>query len=215
MHVANGLNLLSFLVKDILWLRLLSICAGVLWLFVMLLRPDPQLAAAAWTALFMTINGVQSLRLVLERRPLRLSGDAQHLHQLVFRGLRPQEFRGLTAVGDWEHKKAQDFVVRAGEPLPHVRVLVRGTAKVQKDRVTLTELCEGQFVGEMAFVTGEHPQVDVVASDDALFFAWRSDALRDHLAEHPELRAQLQGLLGADLARKLRQQQGLAQGTSG
>lgn len=204
-HAANVLTLVAFLVKDILWLRILSICGGVFGLVVALGRPDPTYAAACWTSLFMLINVVQCVRLVLERRPLRLSGDAQHLYQLVFRTLRPNEYRRITALGRWESVDAEGTVVRAGAPLPTIRVLVRGAAEVRKqDGGVVTGLGEGQFVGEMAFVTQETPQVDVVAVDTSLFFAWDNDALRKHLQHHPEIRAQMQGLLGADLARKLR-----------
>ena len=68
-HVANVLYLLSYLVKDILWLRLLSILGGVLLMITYVSAVPPLFTPLAWGAVFAAINGYQIYLLILERRP--------------------------------------------------------------------------------------------------------------------------------------------------
>src|ERR1700756_1171105 len=92
LHAANVLYLLSYLVKDILWLRLLTVVAGLLLLTWALLQPQPLWGSVAWNSLFLAINLYQSWLLIMERRPVRLTERESRLYQLVFRSLTPREF---------------------------------------------------------------------------------------------------------------------------
>src|SRR5580700_8052424 len=98
-HLANVLLLLSFLARDILWLRLLNVLAGVAFIVYFAAGAAPAWAPVGWNTLFLTINLAQIWRLVLERRPVRLSADEMALYQLAFRGLTPREFACLLAIG--------------------------------------------------------------------------------------------------------------------
>src|SRR5262245_59612699 len=97
-HLANVLLLLSFLVRDILWLRLLNVLAGVAFIVYFATGTPPAWAPVGWNTLFLTINFVQIWRLLLERRPVRLGADELALYQLAFRGLTQQEFAKLLAI---------------------------------------------------------------------------------------------------------------------
>src|SRR6476646_3146942 len=98
-HLANVLLLLSFLVSDILWLRLLNVAAGVAFIFFFATASPPILAPVGWNAVFLTINLVQVWRLLQERRPVRLQADELSLHKLAFRALTPREFERILAIG--------------------------------------------------------------------------------------------------------------------
>ena len=69
-NAANLLILASFLVRDILWLRMLSILAGFCFMGYAGLDPIPKLEPMIWNGLFITLNVVQVVRLLLERRPV-------------------------------------------------------------------------------------------------------------------------------------------------
>jgi hypothetical protein len=55
-HLANALYLLAYLVRDILWLRLVTVLAGTALLTTFLLQPSPPWAAIAWNLVFLIIN---------------------------------------------------------------------------------------------------------------------------------------------------------------
>jgi len=70
------LYLVSFLTRDMLWLRALT-CAGLsLGIIFFTCRPGPLYGPAVWQAAFLAINGWQIWRLVGERRRSRLTEKA-------------------------------------------------------------------------------------------------------------------------------------------
>ncbi|MFQ5974472.1 MAG: hypothetical protein ACE5Q3_19285, partial [Alphaproteobacteria bacterium] len=68
LHMANVLYLISFLLRDILWLRVLTVIASVLLIFFFWACPYPLLEAIAWNLVFMALNIYWIARLLLERR---------------------------------------------------------------------------------------------------------------------------------------------------
>lgn len=203
LHVANVLYLLSYLVKDILWLRLLTVVAGLLLMTWAFLQPEPLWASLAWNALFLVINVYQSWVLILERRPVKLSERDMKLYQLVFRALTPREFLKLLALGRWQDATAEARLVERGQALDRLMVLASGRAAVRVGDRSI-ELHEGRFIGEMSFITGEAPSADVFALEGVRYVSWAKADLTKFLAQHPALRAAWQAVLGADLVSKLR-----------
>ncbi len=203
-HVANVLFLLSYLVRDILWLRLLSVLAQLALLVGTVLTPGHPLDAMAWNTLFLIINVVRIYLLILERRPVKLTEHEAHLWELVFRSLTPRELKALLARGAFEKRAAGEIVVERGKHPSHVLLLEEGKVEVVMDGRTITELGPGSFVGEMSFLTGDPPRADVRTRDDCHFFAWPKETLARVLKDSPELRAHVQMAIGQDLVSKLR-----------
>jgi hypothetical protein len=203
-HVANVMYLLSYLVKDILWLRLLSILGGALLMIMYALAVPPLFTPLAWGTVFAGINAYQIYLLVLERRPVRLKEEEQRLYQRVFRSLTPREFVKLLALARWERAGAAERIVEKGRPLDRMMVIVSGTTAVQVDGTALTQLGEGQFIGEMSYITGEPPSADVVAVEETRYVSWPQQDLKRFLAGNRALEAAMQLVIGTDLVAKLR-----------
>ena len=202
-HIANVLYLLSYLVKDILWLRLLTVVAGIVLLAFYIFQPEPLWPAIGWNTLFLVINARQIHLLLLERRPVVLPPEALRLHRLAFRSLTPREFAKLLKVGTWENIAAGERFVRRGEALDRVMIIADGRVQVETpDEVV--PLGPGRFVGEMSYITGQAPQADVVAAEATRIVAWPQRELRAFLAKNAELRAMMQMVIGEDLVAKLR-----------
>jgi hypothetical protein len=203
-HVANVLYLCSYLVKDIFWLRLLTVAGGLVLFTFYMLQPTPLWPSIAWNVLFASINVYQLYRLFLERRPVTLAEQEQRLYQLVFRTLTPREFVKLLALGRWQDARATELLVERGQTLDRVMVIVGGKTKVRVGDETIAELGAGQFVGEMSFLTGQVPTADVVATEATRYVAWKKNELSAFLDANPALRAAIQLVIGTDLVGKLR-----------
>jgi hypothetical protein len=203
-HAANVLTLVSYIVKDILWLRFLACVALLLSLTYMFTRPEPPLVPIGWNLVFLVINVAQIWILILERRPVKLREDEQRLHQLVFRTLRPRELVKLLTIAKWEDRATDDVIVTAGKKLDRVMVILDGRAVVKKDGHTIVELGAGRFIGEMSFVTGQAPATDVACLAATRLVSWPSASLRRFLDDNPDVRAHVQLVIGNDLCAKLR-----------
>jgi CRP-like cAMP-binding protein len=203
-HVANILYMVSFVLKDILWLRIVAVLGNLCVLVALSLEAVPVKEAVAWNVLFFLINVVRIKLLLLERRPVQLSRDEQRLHDLTFRALTPRELLKLVALGRYHDKGEGEIIVAAGKKLDAVMVILDGRAAVKKDGDVIVELGEGRFVGEMSFLTGEAPAADVEALAPTRLVTWPTASLKDFLAENADLRASMQHVIGTDLVSKLR-----------
>jgi hypothetical protein len=202
-HIANAIYLASYLVKDILWLRILTIAAGLVILGYYAWMPMPIWAGVAWNILFVTINMRQVQLLLLERRPVKLRPDELLLYKQTFRRLTEREFAKLLAIGHWSEVGAGERIVQRGEALHQLIVLASGRVRVEIDGKSTRELRAGCLVGEMSFITGKAPNADVVAMEPTRIVTWQDDILRRLLDTNAELRAGLQEVIGEDLSAKL------------
>ena len=78
---ANLLYLASYSVRDILWLRILTIAAAVLLIPYYYLQSQPLWIAISWNLVFVGINLFWVARLLLERRSVQLTEDELRLRQ--------------------------------------------------------------------------------------------------------------------------------------
>lgn len=201
-NAAYVLFLLSYLVRDILKLRVLSLVAG--FLLIAAFARMGNVSAIVWNVVFSIINVIQITVLLMERRPVRLGAEEHTLHQLAFRSLSAREFQKLCKLATFRDAGADERLVTPGDELGALMVVMRGELHVRANDARVATLREGQFVGEMTFLSGKRPRVEVVAARDARIASLESAALRRLLDGSADLRAAVQAILGRDLVEKLR-----------
>ncbi|MEM9692053.1 MAG: cyclic nucleotide-binding domain-containing protein [Myxococcota bacterium] len=205
-HFANIFILCSFLVRSILWLRLLSILAGLMLVpYYLYGVAQPLWVPLLWNSLFMAINSVQVVLIVLARRPVRLDGGQRELYELAFLRLSPRQFLTLYGLARIRRVEPGRQLVEQGSPLDELLFLLEGEVRVHREgEANLLRIQRGRFVGEMSFLTGELPCAHVFASCSTRLVAWPRIPLEALLRQDPELRTEMQVILGSDLAAKLR-----------
>jgi hypothetical protein len=83
------------MVRDILWLRILTVVAAACLIPYFYFRPEPLMTPIYWNLVFTALNIYWICRLLLERLPVKLSADEQRLCELVFRTMTPREMMTL------------------------------------------------------------------------------------------------------------------------
>src|SRR3989442_14979477 len=131
-HISNIMLLVSYSVRDILWLRWFAVGAALINIPYFLLQGTVLWPPVLWALVFIAINLYQITRIYLERRPVVLSEDERKLYDLGFRSLRPREFVSLSLVGEWKSAEPGETVVTEAEPVAHVCVAIRGGADVYR-----------------------------------------------------------------------------------
>jgi len=202
-HFSNLLMLVSYSVRDILWLRWFAVAAAVTVIPYYLMQADILWPPVLWGSVFAVINIYQILRLYMERRPVVLSPDEQKLYDLAFRSLRPREFVSLTLVGRWRNAAAGERVLTAGAPATSICIAVSGAVDVHKGDLRLGSLKPGTLIGTALALTGDASPVDAAFTEPARMICWPLADLRRYIDKRPELRESLQRLVNKDVARKL------------
>lgn len=202
-NIANILYLFSYLVRDILWLRVLTVIAASFLIPYFYFRPEPLMVAIYWNLLFTSLNIFWVVRLLIERRPVHLSGNDLRLYQLVFRCLTPREMLQLLKLGRWEKADPQDCFVSQGDKLDRLMVICAGKACVVKDGKRVEELRDGQFIGGIPFITEKTAPAHIIALEETHYMSWPKVKLKDFLKDKAELHTALQLTLGFDLTQRL------------
>jgi hypothetical protein len=95
LHLANVLYLVSFLGRDMLWLRALT-CAGLsLGIVFFSCQAAPLYGPTAWHVVFLAINGLQIVRMSFERRELMLTKEQEKVADASFHELSREDLGAL------------------------------------------------------------------------------------------------------------------------
>src|SRR6185503_20046938 len=124
-HAANILLLAAYSVRDILWLRLLAVASSLAALPYFLLQPTPLWAACGWSVLFTAINLFQTWRLLLERRPVKLTPEEEEVRRLAFPDLLPRKVLQLLSIGSWGTAAPGERLIEHGKQVDSMSLIVR------------------------------------------------------------------------------------------
>ena len=206
-HLANILYLLSYLVRDILWLRVLSVMAGLcLMPYYCHCGEHPLWAPISWNALFTAVNIFQIVVLVGERWPRTLRGPEKKLYENVFPELKPGEFVKLLRMSERMEVAVGTRLVEQGSDVPNMLLLTEGELEVRVNGDPVVSIQPGQFIGEMSFITGEKASADVIAVVPSVVVSCSQESLKQLLENKPGMAIKIQAALGRDVVAKLRKQ---------
>src|SRR5262249_53907740 len=187
-HAANILLVVAYSVRDILWLRLFAVAASLITIPYFVLQPTMLWAPLCWSVVFAAINSVQSWRLIMERRPVKLMPDEEQIRRLAFRDLPPRKVLQVLSIGSWTTLDVGQRLIESGKRPETVSLIVRGKVRVTKDGRVLGELVAGDFVGSALILSGVPADVDAVTVEPGRAMRWEVGALERYLAANPETR---------------------------
>jgi CRP-like cAMP-binding protein len=202
-HFSNILLLVSYSVRDILWLRWFAVAAALTNIPYFLVQDYVLWPPVLWASVFTAINLYQIARIYRERRPVVLSADQQTLYDLAFHSLRPRDFLSLALVGEWCDAKPGEHLLTAGAPAAEICIAISGDVEVYKGETNVGRLAPGHLVGTALVLTGTPSPVDARFVSPGRYIRWSTQTLRLFLDKRPELREALQRVTSRDLAAKL------------
>ena len=202
-HAANVLLVVAYSVRDILWLRLFAVGAALSSIPYFVLQPTTLWAPLSWSVVFAAINLVQSWRLFIERRPVKLTPEEENIRRLVFEDLPPRKVLQVLGLGSWVTAETGERLIESGKLPDAILLIVRGKVRVTRDGRVLTELTAGDIVGSALIFSGVPADVDAVSVERVRAMRWQVGTLQTYLAANPETRIVMQRHVARDLARKV------------
>ncbi len=204
-HFSNILLLVSYSVRDILWLRWFAVAAAFTNIPYYLLQGTVLWPPVLWGSVFAAINLYQIARIYMERRPVVLSADETKLHSLAFSSLRPREFLSLALAGEWKEAAAGEKLLIEGQEAAQICIPIEGRVAVLRQGEQVGTLGPGDLVGTALVLAGTPSPVDAAFIGRARYMSWPVGSLRSFLDKRPDLRIALQQLANRDLSRKVEQ----------
>lgn len=203
-HVASVLTLLAYLVKEILWLRALTILACIAGIiFNYFVAPTPLWPVINWNLVFIAINVVQIVIIFRERRGVRFTEEEKELYQTLFKNFAPFEFMKLLRLGEWKDATKGQFLAVEKQRLDNVVLIFNGLLAVEAAGKQIAQLTDGNMIGEMSFVNEGVASASVRVIEPTRYLSWPKAELRHLLKRNPNMRFAMEHVFNADLVRKL------------
>jgi hypothetical protein len=114
-HAANVLLLLAYLVRDMLWLRLLALGSSPCAIPYFILHPAALWAPLLWSAVFAAVNLFQAWCVYTERRPVKLTPEEEEVRRLAFEDLPPKKVLQVLSLGSWGTVNPGERLLESGK----------------------------------------------------------------------------------------------------
>jgi hypothetical protein len=196
--------MVAYLLRDILWLRFLTILscfAGIV--FGYLVRGGPLWTYITWNVLFAIINIVQIAIIIRERSGVRFTEEEKELYETLFKKFAPFEFMKLMRIAEWRQVAPGEIVMTEGQQLDELLMIYNGLLAVEVKGEKKAELQDGHFIGEVSFVSGGAATATVRAIEPTRYIAWSRKEIDSLLNRNPTMHIAMQGMLSVDLSKKL------------
>lgn len=203
-HLAFGLIAFSFLVKDILWLRIMSILASLFSVLYNFYIPvDPMWLAINWNIVFILVNLYHIAVIIYEKRPVHMNPKDKELYETLFKELTPVEYLKITKIAEWHKYTAGEVLIKHSALVTDLVLIYNGTVEVEVDGNIVAELKDGQFVGEMSFLTEKPATANCIVKHDCECIVWKQPEFKELLKRNPSLYFTIQSLLSAQVSSNL------------
>ena len=202
-NAGNILLLVAYSVRDVLWLRLFAVAAALITIPYFVLQPTALWAPLIWTVVFAAINSLQSWRLFIERRPVKLTPDEEEIRRLAFRDLPPRKVLQVLSLGYWTTLELGQHLIETGKIPDAVSLIVHGKVRVTRGGHVLGELVPGDFLGSALIFSGIPAEVDAATMEPGRAMRWEIGPLERYLAANPETRTVMLQDVARDLAGKI------------
>ncbi len=191
----------ALLISDILWLRVVMIFAQACLLTYGIIESSAILIIG--NVIFLTINLVQVIRLIIERRPEQMDLDIFDLYKNLFNEMTRYEFIYFWKHGTVKSAYDREVICRKGKTHDQLSLIIAGKVRVLKNDHMIATLRRGNFIAEMGFITHHAASADVIADGQVTYVSWDRDKIEDITKVYPNTMNNLQLIIGKDLVHKL------------
>lgn len=195
---------LASLISNFYWLRLVTTGGCLLALLYYLFSYDThQWQYILFAVIFILVNLYKMFHLRRSSAHLHFSEDELLLHQQVFSDLTPEQYMSLMSIAVWRNVEQGEVLIEQGEKVACLSLIFKGIVKVDVGRDHFIQLRDGQFIGEMSYVSGNPGSGTVVAEEKSLLVEWPQVVLKTLVSENTAIGNCIQALFNADLMKKL------------
>jgi CRP-like cAMP-binding protein len=203
-HISYVLIAISYWLTDIYWLRVMAIVGLSMEIVYFTFSGGDLRTGIGWDLVFIAINAYQLYRLVQERWSLRLPEGDRDLLRSVLSGLEDVQIARLLSAGEFSNLPPGSVLTTENTNLEKIFFICTGSTSVTIGGREVSNLGKGNFVGEVAFLTGQPATATVVAQNDVRALVFEKDKLNLFFRNETEVAGLIYQLLGRELAHKMK-----------
>tara|TARA_Y100000817_G_C16571912_1_gene417972 strand:+ start:54 stop:557 length:504 start_codon:yes stop_codon:yes gene_type:complete len=155
--------------------------------------------AVGWNIVFVMVNLYHIGVIIYEKRPVQMNPKDKELYETLFKDLSPVEYLKISKVSEWKKFKCGEIIIRQDNLVKDLILIYNGTVDVVVDKKKVAQLKDGQFVGEMSFLTEKPATATCIVRHDCECLVWKQPEFKDLLKRNPSLYYTIQSLLSNQL----------------
>ena len=164
---------------------------------------DPMWLAINWNIVFILVNLYHIAVIIYEKRPVHMNPKDKELYETLFKELTPVEYLKITKIAEWHKYTAGEVLIKHSALVTDLILIYNGTVEVEVDGNIVAELKDGQFVGEMSFLTEKPATANCIVKHDCECIVWKQPEFKELLKRNPSLYFTIQSLLSAQVSSNL------------
>ena len=134
---------------------------------------------------------------------LKLTDKESILYQLAFKPLSIINYKKILKAAEWDSVAEGANLVEEGVVIDRLMMIYSGIARVEADGKTVAYLGDGNFVGEMSFITNKKTSAAVTANTGLEFLFWNKENLKNLMEKSKEIEEGFRTIFNVDLVKKL------------
>lgn len=203
-HLAFIIIAGSFLVKDMICLRVLSVVACVISIFFNYFGFDsPIWLVIFWQVIFIMINVVQIGILIKDKLGVEFSEEEKELYDTQFCNMSPVEFMKFMRLSEWKSLEADTVIIKEDQPLSSITLIYNGVVEIHKKNRKINTVKDGTFLGDVEFFSKPKASATAISTTDIRLVVWPFYELKKLLKMNPSMLISLNSALSTSLAKKL------------
>lgn len=205
--MVNGLLVffaVTSFISNIYWFRLATVLTSLLALILYFVNFEHyQWYVVVIACVIVVANLYKIWRIRKSHGHLHFSENERILHQKVFSDLNAQQYMALMRIAVWRDVPIGEVLIKQGEKVACLSLIFSGIFKVDVGKNHYIEIRNGQFIGEMSYVSGNPGSGTVIAEENSLIVEWPQQQLKALVNENSVIGNCIQALFNADLMKKL------------
>ena len=201
-HMAALTQVIGYLIRDQLSLRVLLLTGTILYIAYYRLYPEtPLWDAIFWGCMLGLANLISIILILRDRTGWRMNENEARLYT-AFNRIGPGEFRRLMKLARFEQSTGEKVLTYEGEVPERLYFVIAGHIGIHKAGRAFSEP-PGTFIGELSFLTHTPASATVMVAPGAHFVSWDRETLARVLRRKPSMKQALDMLMTQDIAAKL------------
>lgn len=200
------LFLFSFLMRDILFLRILYVSGTALLIASFYFESEPLWIVIIWNSVFLLINLFWIAKLLFDRRPIRFTKEQKDIWEATLYRLQPKHARALFKMAEYMTFSKGSLIVEKGKTLDYLALIIDGEAELNIDNNAIERIGAGHFIGSAMLLesTVQFPSVTTInATSKSRMMVWNRRDLLKMIKNDNEFSVAFEATLGLDISHLL------------
>jgi len=200
-HLGYIFTFLALSVKDVLWLRIILATAQiVLGIYQFIIQ---RYDVVFWNTIFTFVNVYHILRIINDRKPVKVPDEIKDIYKNIFFNLTAKEFMYYWNLGEF-CVGMNNTIINEGEKQEHLFLILEGEAIVEQNSNKIASLSRGDFIAEISFLTEQPATADVFLDDNVKYMKWEQSKIRHFQKTNIGFWSKLHHVLTRDLIKKIK-----------